>query len=1076
MSSKIGRASTTTDAAFDEHERRMQIIEQGADRLVKDSRLFRDSVQGLLKSGADFGKAFETIFQPIGSNDVGLDKKNPASELTLNNITMYQVLMAELKDTLAPELDLIEGRVMTPAKEFKELLQRVRKTIVKRNHKLVDYDRFNNSLSKLREKKDKTMSDEKNLFKLENEFENAQAEYEHYNNLTKTELPQLYVMAQKFITPLFHSFYYMQLNIYYLILDKVQAFASDKYDLNYGDAESAYMANDQGANVQVEELTKRLTALSTGKFGAQIRRNKSKTAAGGEGGGGVGVEEGDEYDMGSSSDVKSPGGAAGLGRSGSGFSSAPPAYDASPSSASKRPPPPPPMKPKPKGSIVTALYDFEPQAEGDLGFRAGDQIEVIQRTESTNDCSISMSKSNNNASLAGSYESFESDSVNSEEEEDLDDYCKGGYHHTMIGDTFADGRYTIVRKLGWGHFSLVWLAKDHKTNKHVALKIVKSAPHYTETALDEIKLLQRLVSSEPRHPGRRHSVLLLDHFRHRGPNGSHVCMVFEVLGENLLGLIKRYQHRGVPIQIVKQVAKQILLSLDYMHNKCGIIHTDIKPENVLICIDDVEVVVKAELDNSVQAVPTKLVGVPPSQGRGGAQTPRREGIFITGSQPLPSPSSSMAGSPMMDKWSFGMSKISGVPGIGQSPNSFRSTQVSTGFENSAEMIGKDLKGVKLASDKPSSPLSQPGDSYFGEKTTAKAPKAQGPSLLSQQAPQQPSTSSTSSTVVTNQNPQPGEPTKISADSPFSTSLPQYPRPSHAPHYSHSPNEDMHDNIPTAPYDPESLERLACKIADLGNACWIDHHFTNDIQTRQYRCPEVILGGQWGPSADLWSTACMIFELITGDYLFDPQSGTKYGKDDDHMAQVMELLGNMPKELINGKYSLDLFNRRAELRRIHKLRYWPLDRVLREKYLMSAEEANVLTSFLVPMLDLNPETRVRPRDLLEHEWITDVITDGEIEKIHYEEMLKNNRGDLSALRESDALKSLDEAVILGGLTQEQRLAQQKHQKELQEQVNSGGHVPFHGATSGTVNPVGALGHGNGTASPQIAHVHAHAYGA
>lgn len=545
-------------------------------------------------------------------------------------------------------------------------------------------------------------------------------------------------------------------------------------------------------------------------------------------------------------------------------------------------------------------------------------------------------------------------------------------------------------------------------------------------------------------------------------------MVFEVLGENLLGLIKRYQHRGVPIQIVKQVAKQVLLSLDYMHNKCGIIHTDIKPENVLICIDDVEAVVKAELDNSVQAVPTKLVGVPPSQGRGGAQTPRREGIFITGSQPLPSPSSSMAGSPMMDKWSFGMSKISGVPGIGQSPNSFKSTQVSTGFESSAEMIGKDLKGVKLASDKPSSPLSKPfkGDNYFGEKTTAKAPKAQGPSLLSQQAPQQ-AQPSTSSTIVTNQNPQPGEPTKISSDSPFSTSLPQDPRPSHAPHYSHSPN-DMHDNIPTAPYDPESLERLACKIADLGNACWIDHHFTNDIQTRQYRCPEVILGGQWGPSADLWSTACMLFELITGDYLFDPQSGTKYGKDDDHMAQVMELLGNLPKDLITGKYSLDLFNRRAELRRIHKLRYWPLDRVLREKYLMSAEEAAVLTSFLLPMLDLNPDTRVKPKELLDHEWITGIITDGEIEKIHYEEMLKNNKGDLSALRESDALKSLDEAVILGGLTQEQRQAQQKHQKELQEQVNSTSsmNVPF--------------GHGNGksagstnTSSPQIAHVHAHA---
>lgn len=49
--------------------------------------------------------------------------------------------MAELKDTLAPELDLIEGRVMTPAKEFKELLQRCRKTIVKRNHKVGYYSK-----------------------------------------------------------------------------------------------------------------------------------------------------------------------------------------------------------------------------------------------------------------------------------------------------------------------------------------------------------------------------------------------------------------------------------------------------------------------------------------------------------------------------------------------------------------------------------------------------------------------------------------------------------------------------------------------------------------------------------------------------------------------------------------------------------------------------------------------------------------------------------------------------------------------------------------------------------------------
>lgn len=53
-------------------------------------------------------------------------------------------------------------------------------------------------------------------------------------------------------------------------------------------------------------------------------------------------------------------------------------------------------------------------------------------------------------------------SVMTEDEEDLEDYCKGGYHPVHVGDTFSEGRYLIVRKLGWGHFSTVWLAKDHK--------------------------------------------------------------------------------------------------------------------------------------------------------------------------------------------------------------------------------------------------------------------------------------------------------------------------------------------------------------------------------------------------------------------------------------------------------------------------------------------------------------------------------------------------------------------------------------------------------------------------------------
>ncbi|KAF8921715.1 serine/threonine protein kinase, CMGC group, partial [Haplosporangium bisporale] len=160
-------------------------------------------------------------------------------------------------------------------------------------------------------------------------------------------------------------------------------------------------------------------------------------------------------------------------------------------------------------------------------------------------------------------------------------------------------------------------------NRHVALKVVKSASHYTETAVDEIKLLERVVQANPNAPGRKYVVELLDHFMHRGPNGLHVCMVFEVLGENLLSVIKRYRHRGIPTHLVRQIIHQVLMGLDYMHRECGIIHTDLKPENVLVCVDDVEQVVKGLIGDLDYSDPVAL-----------AQSSRSAKAKIVGSKPL----------------------------------------------------------------------------------------------------------------------------------------------------------------------------------------------------------------------------------------------------------------------------------------------------------------------------------------------------------------------------------------------------------------------------------------------------------
>jgi serine/threonine-protein kinase SRPK3 len=97
----------------------------------------------------------------------------------------------------------------------------------------------------------------------------------------------------------------------------------------------------------------------------------------------------------------------------------------------------------------------------------------------------------------------------------------------------------------------------------------------------------------------------------------------------------------------------------------------------------------------------------------------------------------------------------------------------------------------------------------------------------------------------------------------------------------------------------------------------------------------MLGIDYDTSADLWSFACMIYELITGDFLFEPRKGPTYGKTDDHIAQMMELLGPMPKDYAMAGKQFDHFFEKVgsvyKYRRIKGLRHFPLKRILTDKY-------------------------------------------------------------------------------------------------------------------------------------------------
>jgi len=731
-----------------------------------------------------------------------------------------------------------------------------------------------------------------------------------------------------------------------------------------------------------------------------------------------------------------------------------------------------------------------------------------------------------------------------DEQEDPKDYVKGGYHPVKIGDLFHN-RYHVVRKLGWGHFSTVWLCWDLTDKTFVALKVVKSAAHYTETALDEIKLLKCVRQSDEKDPFREKCVQLLDDFKISGVNGTHVCMVFEVLGHNLLKFIIRSNYQGIPLYNVKRIMKQVLEGLHYLHTKCKIIHTDIKPENVLLCVDEAhirkiaadatyfhkmglklpgsavstapkelrEVDLTAKMSKSKkkklkkrakrnqqlmdetmqhivekeqeqvegqQLEAAKVIETREIASQRGSTGDQQRSFTvestlletkkdISNKADLTCEAATIANDDVNGKATLAH-KVNGTSQNGETVHGVINCQTNTildELEDIDEDECDDLLDASCKVDAAECPI--PVGTALGAKRhqdmseNEKAQKNQGAHQQHQKTSQVSkaqlnskttlkdiekrksfadmkladvtSSSLTGGLPVWNFDPKglpstieegaTGDAEYLAEDNSVEPSVDEA-KENICNGHDKSPNStatsgfngkefnsngcNFNENQPTSPttapstlanssgaelqaspaasltsggtagsqdtrkVDPvfEIAQDLQVKIADLGNACWVTHHFTEDIQTRQYRSLEVLLGAGYGPPADIWSAACMAFEMATGDYLFEPHSGDDYSRDEDHLAHIIELIGPIPRQIaFAGHYSREFFNKRGELRHITKLKPWGLYEVLTEKYEWDPETATGFAEWLMPMLAFDSDERATAEECLAAPFLVDV---------------------------------------------------------------------------------------------------------
>ncbi|KAI0505965.1 BAR domain-containing protein [Xylaria bambusicola] len=414
LKAKFNIGEHTKDAVFIDSERRFQELENETKRLHDSSKKYFDAINGMLNHQIEFSKAMTEIYKPISGRVSDPDSLvvhgNPEG---IRACEEYEAVVKDLQDTIAPELEMIDTRIVRPANELLDVLKVIRKTAVKRDHKQLDYDRHRTTLKKLQDKKEKSAKDEKAIWKAESDLEQSTQEYNYFNDLLKDELPKLFHLEREFIQPLFQSFYYMQLNIFYTLHEKMQQCDIGYFNLNL-DIEEAFLEKRGDIQEQAEKLTI-VRFKTSGRQKPPKYGNKPAAIEAGSGPAGLLTEGTSSPTTATSPPPVSPSPAASFkyGQQQSQAETAenpPPPYSAaalpskfppvpgSPSSsaalaaAAAGKPKPPPPKPKPSRlagapavETVTALYDYSAQAEGDLSFRAGDVIEIISRTNNENE-------------------------------------------------------------------------------------------------------------------------------------------------------------------------------------------------------------------------------------------------------------------------------------------------------------------------------------------------------------------------------------------------------------------------------------------------------------------------------------------------------------------------------------------------------------------------------------------------------------------------------------------------------------------------------------------------------------------
>lgn len=162
-------------------------------------------------------------------------------------------------------------------------------------------------------------------------------------------------------------------------------------------------------------------------------------------------------------------------------------------------------------------------------------------------------------------------------------------------------------------------------------------------------------------------------------------------------------------------------------------------------------------------------------------------------------------------------------------------------------------------------------------------------------------------------------------------------------------------------DIDSKYLVNCKIllTDFGSNMKISDLDNDEIQTRYYRAPEVILGLKYNEKIDIWSIGCMIYELYTGDILFDPDKDKDFSRDFHHLFLIEEICGEFPKQMIKKSPRNKEFFKNYKLNCKKKSNMINIESLIKKNDKLS----NLIIMILKNCLKIDPTLRCNMLDLI-----------------------------------------------------------------------------------------------------------------